>query len=234
MGLVPCVASDLGGIILERIKKFSHFVVLVNLSKGGYWMKTMTAGEFDGSVHVKRRKSASASFREFFSITFPDEGGSLVSRDQKKKSTTAKSPSPLKMISCNGHMYDLDRKSAFTLHGWYPFLKESRWNAWRQVYNMLYRYFIATGLLYYEEPGSTKKSKDSDNNVEELIAPMTWSVDVEKWTPGLVQAVNLSRLEERYNKHVNFGSFAMSWKVALVIGIVIIFALLFFTGRIQI
>ena len=144
------------------------------------------------------------------------------------RTMSAKELSRLKAISYNNHKYGIDRNSVFTLHGWYPFLKENRWNAWRQVYNMFYRYFIATGLLYYEEP------EDPLHGVELPVPPMTWNVAQEKWTPGLVQAVNLSRLEQRYNKHINFGAFAISWKVALVIGVVVIVALLIFTGRIRI
>jgi hypothetical protein len=137
----------------------------------------------------------------------------------------------LKAIIYNKHKYVIDRKRVFSLHGWYPFLKENRWNAWRQVYNMLYRYFIATGLLYYEEPEPDKKPKGSENIPENPIYPMTWSVAQEKWTPGLVQAVNLSKLEQRYNKHINFGSFVMSWKMALVLGVIAIVILLFLTRR---
>jgi hypothetical protein len=164
------------------MKDFKHYVVLVNLSKGGYWMRVMNAAGLDR----------------------------------------------LKTIACNGHKYEVNRKYVFALHGWYPFLKENRWNAWRQVYNMIYRYFIATGLLYYEEP------EDPLHGVEKPVPPMTWNLAQEKWTPGLVQAVNLSHLEERYNKHINFGTFTISWKVALIIGVVVIVALLIYTGRIPI
>ena len=178
----------------------------------------MTADQLNGSALLRRPIHPLRVLGRFFSInaSVPD-----------KTPKTAHPLGALNTISCHGHKYDIDRNSVFTLHGWYPFLKENRWNAWRQVYNMFYRYFIATGLLYYEEP------EDPLHGVELPIPPMTWNVAQEKWTPGLVQAVNLSRLEQRYNKHINFGSFTMSWKVALILGVVAIVALLFLTGRLR-
>lgn len=164
---------------LERIKQFRHYVIIVALATGGYWMRDMSTKDLER----------------------------------------------LKSIQCNGHKYAVERNSVFTLHGWYPWLTENRWNAWRQVYNMIYRWWNACGLLYYEEP------KDRLHGVEKAVPPTTWSVTKEKWTPGLVQAVNLSRLEERYNKHVNFGNFIFSWKIALVLGIVVLIALMVLTGR---
>jgi hypothetical protein len=202
---------------LERIKEFKHYVVLVALNRGGYWMRSMTAEEVTGMKAIP--PSPKARYPYLPRLRPPRPG--------------RKAQPSLTTIPCNGHIYRVDRNSVFTLHGWYPFLKENRWNAWRQVYNMFYRYFVATGLLYYEELKESKKSKDPVEAIEPPILPMTWSVAQEKWSPGLVQAVNLSRLEERYNKHINFGSFAMSWKMALVIGVVVIIALLIFTGRLQ-
>ena len=167
---------------MERIKEFKHYVLMVLLSKGGYWLRDMS----------------------------PEELGRL------------------KTFPVNGHKYGVDRNFVFTLHGWYPWLKENRWNAWRQVWNMIYRYFIPTGLLYYEEP------EDPLHGVELPIPPMTWSIMQEKWTPALVQAVNLSKLEERYTKRLNFGNFKMDWKVMLIIGVVAVVLLLVLTGRIKI
>jgi hypothetical protein len=139
---------------------------------------------------------------------------------------TAERMDELVSISKYGHRYELDRKTALTLHGWYPWLKENRWNAWRQVYNMLYRYFVPCALLYYEEPATIDKNKS--------ILPMTWSIKEEKWTPALVQAVNLSVLEERYTKRLNFGNLKMNWKIMLIIGVVAVVLLLLLTGRLPI
>lgn len=122
--------------------------------------------------------------------------------------------------------YVIDKSSSFSLHGWYPWLKENRWNAWRNVYNMLYRYFIPCGLLYYEEPKTTTEAMQS-------VSPASWIIGTEKWTPTLVQAVNLSKRESDYNKRLRpaFSNFPMNWKVMLIIGIVVIVALLIITGR---
>ena len=167
---------------MERIKEFKHYVVIVSLFNGGYWIRDMTS--------------------------------EALAR--------------LKTLTVHGHKYAIDRNSVFTLHGWYSWLKENRWNAWRQVYNMVYRYFIPCGLLYYEEP------EDPLHGVELPIPPMMWSIKQEKWTPALVQAVNLSKLEERYTKRLNFGNFKMDWKIMLIIGVVAVVLLLILTGRIQI
>jgi hypothetical protein len=165
---------------MERVKEFKHYVVIVALVTGTYWIRDYTAERMDRLVSVSKY----------------------------------------------GHKYEIDRKAVLTLHGWYPWLKENRWNAWRQVYNMIYRYFVPCGLLYYEDPAVI--------NPETPILPMAWSIQEEKWTPALVQAVNLSKLEERYTKRLNFGTFKLDWKIVLIIGIVAVILLLFLTGRIQI
>lgn len=134
----------------------------------------------------------------------------------------------LKTFTYNGRKYNINRESLFFLHGWCPWLKDNVWNPWRQVYNMVYRWWYATGLLVYEEP------LDELHGVEKAIEPITWPEAKEKWTPALVQAVNLSRLEQKYNKHVTYGGFKMDWKVVLIVGFAMVLVLLFLTGRLLI
>jgi hypothetical protein len=53
------------------------------------------------------------------------------------------------------------------------------------------------------------------------------------WTPALIEAQRRSKNEENYRRNVSFGSKHLSWKMVVVIAIVIIVCLLFATGRIQ-
>jgi hypothetical protein len=143
------------------------------------------------------------------------------------KHYTAEKFDTLASVRVRDNRYVFQKSLVYSLHGWYPWLKENRWNAWRQVYNMLYRYFIAAGFLYFEE------QKPIDGKFLS-IAPTTWVAGGVKWTPALVQAVNLSKKEQEYNRRLRpaFSSLSMNWKTMLIIGVVIVVALLFLTGRI--
>lgn len=127
--------------------------------------------------------------------------------------------------------YLFEKSSVFTLHGWYPWLSENRWNAWRQVYNMAYRYWNPAAMVYFEE-----KPRAPAGQARTTVYPASWVVSNEKWTPALVQAVNVSKREEQYNRGLKpaFNTFHMSISTVIIIGVVVIVALLIVTGRLPI
>lgn len=201
---------------MERLKPFTHYVVVVRLLGGRFWLRFFAADTVAKTRFAWPRLRRSAT-KPSLELT-------------RAPKTTHLGFNSLKTITCNGHQYRVDKEAVFSLHGWYPWLKENPWNAWRQVYNMIYRWWHSTGLLVYREPGDQTEAEKADEALYG-IAPVAWPTVREKWTPALVRAVNLSRLEERYNRQVNYGGMAFDWKIVAVVGLIAVFVLLYLTGR---
>jgi hypothetical protein len=165
---------------MERLKPFTHYVVVIELPDELFFLRSWNAAKFE----------------------------------------------KIRSFNHNGHRYRVDKESIFRLHGWCPWLKDNAWNAWRKAYNFLYTWWHSTGLIVYKERLQTPIELLNGQD------PISWPSKPEKWTPPLVQAVNLSKLEEKYNKHLNYGSFKFDWKIVVIVGVVAVIALLFLTGRI--
>jgi hypothetical protein len=63
---------------------------------------------------------------------------------------TADDPKFPKTIPFNGVTYTLNKIEVCNLNGWYAWLKETR-NPFRQVYNMIYRWWVPAAIMVLDE-----------------------------------------------------------------------------------
>lgn len=167
---------------MERIKTYSHYLILILLQGGTYKL-----------FHVK-----------------PDKFEAL------------------KTIRYHGHLYLIDQEQVVYLHGWSPWLFYNPWNPWRMVYNYIYEWYHATGLLVFKEP------KDPLHAVEVAEPPLRFEQPAdEKWTPAVVRGVALSTLYKQYDKRLGYGAFKLTWQMLLICLVGFILILLIATGRLS-